>query len=109
MFKNLDSFVEGMGLIDYFRDLIGINISRTLENIENEAVHRLNVMTGRVVNRVIREIVSIFLILFAVALLSIACVFLFIEYFALTKTVSFLIVGIIVLFFALIIKMMKGG
>jgi len=96
-----------MGLLDYVKDLVGMNFSRTLRSIENEVMHRIDVATQRVVNRVVREMVSVFLILFAVAFLALACVFLLIEYFALTKTISFLIVGVIILFFALVIRMMK--
>ena len=96
-----------MGLLDYVKDLIGMNFSRTLRSIENEVMYRIDVATQKVVNRVAREMVSVFLILFSVAFLALASVFLLIEYFTLTKTISFLIVGVIILFFALIIRMMK--
>ena len=96
-----------MGLIDYFRDLVRISLSRNLRSIENEVMYQINIATQKIVHRIVREMVSVFLLLFAVAFLAFAFVFLFIEYFALTKTISFLIVGVIILFFALIIRMRK--
>jgi hypothetical protein len=96
-----------MGLFDYLRDLIGMSFSNTLKNIEDEAMYRINAVTQKVVHRIVREMISVLLILLAVTFLALASVFLFIEYFALTKTISFLIVGAVILFFALILKMIK--
>jgi hypothetical protein len=97
-----------MGLFDYLRDLIGMSFSNTLKNIEDEAMYRINAVTQKVVHRIVREMISVLLILLAVTFLALASVFLFIEYLALTKTISFLIVGAVILFFALILKMIKG-
>lgn len=96
-----------MGLIDYFRDLARISLSRGLKNIEDEVTYRINIATQKVANRIVKKMVSVLLLLLAVAFLAFAFVFLFIEYFALTKTISFLIGGVVILFFALIIRMMK--
>lgn len=96
-----------MGLFDYLKDLIGMSFSNTLKTIEDEAMYRINAVTQKVIHRIVREMISALLILLAVTFLALAFVFLFIEYLALTKTISFLIVGAVILSFAIIIKMMK--
>ncbi|MDP3882287.1 MAG: hypothetical protein Q8Q31_05410 [Nanoarchaeota archaeon] len=56
--------------------------------------------------KIIKDMVSIFLLLTALLFLSIAVIFFLIEYAGLSRTISFAIFGILILLVAIILKVM---
>ena len=96
-----------MGLVDYITDFLGMNFNKALHNIEREVLYKIESGAHRIVKKAVRTLMSAVIVLFAIMFLALSAVFLFIEYFGLTKTISFLIVGVIILFVALIIKITR--
>jgi len=94
-----------MGIFDYFKDSISVGISEFFKEIEKEFSRTVLRRIYHLKRQIMKELIAIFIILIAIALLAISAVFFFIEYMHFTKTLSFLIIGIIVLIIGILIKL----
>jgi hypothetical protein len=96
-----------MGIIDYVKEALLAGFKELVKDIERDISRQISFRLDVIRRRIMREIMGVFFILLAIAFLGIALIFFFIEYLGLGKTISFLIVGMIVLFIGLIIKIIK--
>ncbi len=95
-----------MSFMDYFKDLLKTNVRRTLRDIEADARMMATEFASKVQRMVIKQVMALFFICVALFLFSLAAVFFMIEYLALTKTLAFLFIGVILLLIGLIIKVL---
>lgn len=96
-----------MSIIDNIKDILGLNMKKLLRNLEEDFSEMANNIARRTSIYIRRELTSMFLILFSIILFSLAAVFFLIEYFEISRTISFLCVAFLVLLIALIVKINK--
>lgn len=96
-----------MGFLDYLRNQIRNGASELVKDVRQEISHKINLEISKIQQRIMRELSSLAILLIGIIFLSIAVVYFFIEYLLLTKTISFLIVGVILLFIGIIIRLIK--
>jgi hypothetical protein len=96
-----------MGIWDYVRDSLSQAIKEFMYSIEKEFSRTILARINHFKKQIMRELLAIFIIIISIGLLSASAVFFFIEYIHLTKTLSFLIIGIIVLIIGILIKLTK--
>lgn len=101
------AFKYKMSVISYIKDVLREGFRDIVRDIGED----VNVMVLRKLNQIrkqiIKDIFGILVIIIGVGLLGISAVFFLIEYLTLNKTLSFLIIGVVVLFIGIIIKIMK--
>ncbi len=100
-----------MGIIDNIRESIEQGLSRvfrdSVRSIEKEILRNILIKVNRIKRQMIKELIAIFIILISIALLAASATFFLIEYMHLNKTLSFLIIGIIVLIIGILIKLIN--
>ncbi len=96
-----------MGLLDTLGELLSTGLRRTFSVVEHDVRHLVHETVQRSLRYFIREVASIGMILLAAIFFSIGAVFFLIEYVVLSKTISFLIVGSIILFVGIILRLNK--
>lgn len=96
-----------MGIIDIIKESIELGIKGFIKNIEKEFSHQLVRRIYQIKKQIMKELIAVFIILASIGLLAISSIFFLIEYIHLNKTLSFLIIGIIVLFIGILIKLIK--
>ena len=100
-----------MGIWDYIKESVSIGISEFTRVLEKELGKTIEIKINHLINNIkrqfMKELLSIFTIIISIGLLSISAVYFLIEYLSFTKTLSFLIIGIIVLLIGIIIKLIK--
>ncbi len=94
-----------MGILETIRESIFSVIKDFMKNIEAELSKTLMKSLNRVKKQIMKELIAIFMIIISMGLLAISSVFFFIEYLHLNKTLSFLILGIIILIIGILIKL----
>ena len=95
-----------MGMLDFLKEMLFRTFQNSLKRIEKEFLQAILMRINEIKRKIIKEIVAVLIMLFGFVLLVISALFFLIEYIHLTKTISFLIIGIIVLFIGIIIKIM---
>jgi len=93
-----------MAIIDYIKDILGINFRRTLEDIEEKVMQIINVNIQRIERRIVKSLVSWSIIILAIIFSSISAIYFLIEYAGLSKAFSFLIIAVILLLVGIILK-----
>lgn len=93
-----------MGILNTLKESLALGISDFMKSIEKEFSRQLLKRIYKIKRQIMKELLAIFIILISLALLSASSVFFLIEYLHLTKTLSFLIIGIIILIIGLLIK-----
>ncbi len=96
-----------MGILDFLEKQVKKGAYNLVRDVGNEITHKINVEASRIQRRMVKELSSLVILLTAVVFLAIAAIYFFIEYLSLNKTVSFLIVGIVLLFVGIIIRIIK--
>ena len=94
-----------MGLLDTIKESISLGIREFIKNIEKEFSGQLMRRVYIIKKQIMKELIAIFIILISIALLSASATFFLMEYLHLSKTLSFLIIGIIVLIIGILIKL----
>jgi hypothetical protein len=94
-----------MGILDYFKETLELGIKGFIKEIEKEFSRTILRKIYYIKKQLIRELIAVFIILISIGLLSIAAIFFLIEYAHLTKTLSFLIIGIILLIIGILMKL----
>jgi hypothetical protein len=93
-----------MGLMDYVKEGITSGVREVGRRIESEVNHVLYKNYYRFKRRLFKDITSLFIMLIALIFISISIVYLLIEYLALSKTLAFGIIGIVLLLIGIVIK-----
>ena len=96
-----------MSLSDYIKEIFGFSLKKISEDIQENITKTIDFHLRIIQRNITKHIISISIMILSLMFLAISVVFLFIEYFNLTKTISFLIVGIILLFAGLIVRLLK--
>ena len=96
-----------MALLDLIKEKVKRTTVELLDEIKKEAAHKIRMEIAGIKRQMFREFTSLTILLASIIFLSIAAVYLFIEYFMLSKTLAFLIVGIILLLIGIIIRITK--
>ena len=96
-----------MGLMDYFKELLGVNMSRVVHDVEDEVKYFIHSSLRKTSRYVVKAVFSALLIFLSILFISGAALFFLVDYTTLGRAASALIVGIIILFIALIAKFMN--
>ena len=96
-----------MSILDTIKESIFLVIKDFMKNIEVELSKTLMRSTQRLKRQIMRELMAMFIIIISIGLLAISAVFLLIEYIHLNKTLSFLILGVIILIIGILIKLIN--
>ncbi len=96
-----------MALLDYLRDFVEGKARKALRYVGESFIEDITHVVHRATHNLMRQVMTMLIIAFALSLLAIAVVFFFIEYLVLTKTLAFLITGILVLFIGLVMKLKR--
>ncbi|GEM_PF-3836904 len=83
------------------------NFIEDLENSEDRIIYKIKKNVIDLQRRFILNVFSSLILLASLIFISIALVFLLVEYFSLTKTLAFGIIGLILLFLGIIIKLRR--
>lgn len=95
-----------MGIGSFLKESIG-NAFRDMAskpNVFDKMIYRAKMELWAAEKRFMRNLMALFIMLLSFGALALAAVFFLIEYLALTKTLAFLIIGIILLVAAIIVK-----
>ena len=93
-----------MTLMDYFKDFTGSQIRKSLRHIEEDILEMIDISLRRASRYLMRELLSVVFIVGAVIFLCIGIALFFVEYLEMSRTISMMIVGFILLFIGVIIK-----
>lgn len=93
-----------MGFFDAIKESILFGIRDLIGSLEKEITESFIKKLYHIKRQIMRELIAIFIIILSIGLLSVSAVYFFTEYLHLTKTVSFLIIGIILLIIGILIK-----
>lgn len=96
-----------MGILDSIKEAFYESIRTFSRNMEKEFSRAFLQRIYEIKKQIIKDLLAVFIILIAIALLSASAVFFLIEYLHLTKTISLLIIGIIVLFIGIVVKLIN--
>jgi len=99
-----------MGIASFFKNaLMGLfsNLTDEAPNFGKEIIHMIKVEIWKFERRLIKNLIAVFILLLGFAALALSFAFFLIEYVHLSKTISLLIIGIILLFVGIILKI--GG
>lgn len=94
-----------MGFMDYIKESFSAGIKEFMKEIEKEFSRTILRRIDMYKRKIMKELIAIFIILISIILLAISAIFFLIEYLHLNKTLSFLIMGIIVLIIGIFIKL----
>lgn len=94
-----------MGILDALKEGLIVGMKEFLGGIEREFSKMLIKRIYRIKKQIMKELAAIFIIIISIGLLAISAIFFLIEYIHLNKTLSFLIIGIIVLVIGILIKL----
>ena len=97
-----------MGIMSYIKDVLSSGLKSVSDSINGEQiVRRMRFEIMRFERRMVRRIMSAFVVLFAILFIAIAAVFSLIEYAGITRTLSFAIIGVVLLLIGLMINLKK--
>ena len=96
-----------MGILNFLAEQIMGSIKHMADEAKNEVYYRMRLELFKIKRQIALEFASLVIILTATVFLLIALAYFFVEYLFLTKTISFLIIGIIALFIGIIIRLIK--
>jgi hypothetical protein len=96
-----------MKILNYISDEIRHLFKTLIKDIEKDFYRYLDRILYNYKKKILREIISTIIIFTSIIFILISLVFLFIEYFHLSKTISFGLIGLLLLLLSLIIKALK--
>ena len=96
-----------MGLMDIIKENVAKTIVSYLKNVENDIIKNAEFKINRIKRKIIKDFISISIILIAFFFLAVSITFLFIEYFHLSKTISFGIMGLVLMIIGIIIRLIR--
>lgn len=89
-----------MGILGFIKD----SMNKGLREIDEKILYRIRLEMWRFERKIIKSIMAAFILLLSFAVLALSASFFLIEYIHLTKTLAFLIIGIILLIIGVILK-----
>ena len=95
-----------MGILDAIKESLMLGIRGFIGDIEKEFSKAIINRIYQIKRQIMKELIAIFVIMISIGLLAISAIFFLIEYVHLNKTISFLIIGIIVLIIGIFIKLL---
>lgn len=95
---------KDMGFFDFIGETAGHFIKNKLFDSGQELIYRAKLEMWRFQKKLIKGIMAAFILLLAIAVLAIAVVFFLMDYAGIGRTLAFLIVGIVLLFIGVILK-----
>lgn len=96
-----------MGIADYIKDFLESKVRKAIRMVEHEFLHDLVYGIKGFTRYVMRQFLATLLIAAALGALALALLAFFVEYLALTKTLAFLIIGILLLLIGLVLKLQR--
>jgi hypothetical protein len=93
-----------MAFADFIKGAAENFLKKSLFSGGNEIIYRARLEMRRFQRKMIKTLVSVFILLLAFASLALAGVFYLTEYAHLTRTLAFLILGIVLLLIGVILK-----
>ena len=100
-----------MGIWDYLKESITMGFREIATSMDKEfgrvLSYRIEKILSQIKRQLFKELLSVFMIIISIGLLSVSAVYFMIEYLSLNKTLSFLIIGIIIMIIGILIKLIK--
>lgn len=96
-----------MGISNYLKDFVESKVRKAIRVVEHEFLHDAVAGIKGFTRYVLRQFLATILIIAALGALALALLTFFIEYLALTRTLAFLIIGILLLLIGVIIKLQR--
>ncbi len=96
-----------MGISDYIKDFVEGKMRKAIRMVEHELVDGVVSGIKGFTHYVMRQFLATMLIAGSLSFLALSAVFFCIEYLALTKTLAFLIIGILLLLIGLVMKLQR--
>ena len=96
-----------MGIINIVREAFFEGAKSFSKELEREISLVFLNRIDRIRRQMVKELIAVFIILIAIAFLCVSAVFFLTEYLQLTKTLAFLIMGAIVLFVGILVKLVN--
>lgn len=93
-------------ITEFIKRKLRESIEGAVSDIKNEVYDNVSYRVRRYKRKIIKDFVSIILLLVAIIFLAVAVVYALIEYGGLTNTLAFGVLGIVILIVALILKIM---
>ncbi|MBM3233952.1 hypothetical protein FJZ19_02560 [Candidatus Pacearchaeota archaeon] len=91
-------------IMDFLKESFGSFFGKILSRGKEEMIYRMKLEMWKFQRKVMKTIISACILLLSVAMLALAAIFYLIEYAHLSKTISFLILGIILLVVGILLK-----
>ena len=98
---------EEMGITDMLKDFAEAKLYKSLRKMEGDFVHHVVGGIKATARSLMMQFVGMLIIVISFGLFTIAGIFFCVEYLELSKTLAFLIAGIIVLFIGLLMKVQR--
>ena len=96
-----------MGITDMLKDFAEAKLYKALRRVEGDVVHRIVGGIKATARHLVMQFFGMLVIVAAFGLFAIAGIFFCVEYLELSRTLAFLIAGIIVLFIGLLMKVQR--
>jgi len=93
-----------MAILDFLKESFGDFFSNMMHNKKEDMIYRMKIEMWKFQKKIMRMVISAFILLLSLALLSLSIIFYLIEYVHLSKTLSFLILGIVLLIIGILLK-----
>ena len=93
-----------MAIVDFLKESFGSFFSNMMHNKKEEMIYKIRLEMWKFQKKMMKTIISAFILLMSFGLLALAAVFYLIEYVHLSKTFSFLILGIVLLVIGILLK-----
>jgi hypothetical protein len=96
-----------MSVINYVKDVLREGLRDLVRDVGDDVNAVISRRLNQIKREIIKDIFGLLIIIIGIGLLSIGSIFFLIESMGLSRTLSFLIIGIIVLFIGIIIKLIR--
>ncbi len=96
-----------MGMMEYLKEGFRKGFDQITSSVNREVRQRVNAEIKKVESKFTRTTLSLTILLLGLLFLAVSVCYLFIEYIGLSRTLSFLIVGALLLLISLLIKVIK--
>ena len=96
-----------MGIITEFKEGLRKGISQFTNEVKRDFLMKVNYEVKRIESKFIRTGIFLTCLMMGLLFISVAVCYFFIEYLELSRSISFLIVGVIILFIGVISKFIR--
>lgn len=92
-------------MIRLLREALVKSLRHLTQDVQADIARRVSYEVRRTQRRIVKSLISFFMMALAIIFLTVGAVYLGVEYFAFSKTIAFLIVGIVLLIIGIVIKL----